>query len=94
MPYYRKKPVVIEAIQYTGKESVNTMTKQWGEAFCNAAEFDEVVGLFICTLEGDMEATLKDYIIKGLENEFYPCKENIFDKSYELAFPNGQSGAV
>ena len=74
---YRKKPVVIEAIQWTGK---------------NLPEIDNFIGkivdnkettLVIHTLEGDMEASIGDYIIKGINGEFYPCKPDIFDKTYE-----------
>lgn len=74
---YRKKPVIIKAIQWTGK---------------NLSEIDDFMGrtvenkgaaLVIHTLEGDMEASIGDYIIKGLNGEFYPCKPDIFAKTYE-----------
>lgn len=74
---YRKKPVTIEAIQWLGT---------------NLSEIDDFVGrsiankgttLVIHTLEGDMEASIGDYIIKGVNGEFYPCKPDIFDKTYE-----------
>ena len=76
---YRKKPVIIEAIQWNGK---------------NLTEIDNFVGgslkiegssLVIYTLEGDMEASINDYIIKGVNGEFYQCKPDIFDKTYERA---------
>ena len=76
---YRKKPVVIEAIQWNGK---------------NLTEIDNFAGGSICikgtslmihTLEGDMEASINDYIIKGVDGEFYPCKPDIFSKTYEKA---------
>lgn len=73
---YRKKPAIIEAIQWTGK---------------NLSEIDNFMGgivenkgaIVIHTLEGDMEAPIGDYIIKGVNGEFYPCKPDIFDKTYE-----------
>ena len=74
---YRKKPVIIEAIQWNGE---------------NLSEIDEFTRgkvknhesvLIIPTLEGDMYASLNDYIIKGVNGEFYPCKPNIFAKTYE-----------
>ena len=74
---YRKKPVTIEAIQWLGT---------------NLSEIDDFVGgsiankgttLVIHTLEGDMEASIGDYIIKGVKGEFYPCKPDIFAKTYE-----------
>ena len=76
---YRKKPVIIEAVQWNGK---------------NLTEIDNFVGgslkiegssFVIHTLEGDMEASINDYIIKGVNGEFYPCKPDIFDKTYESA---------
>ena len=76
---YRKKPIIIEAIQWNGK---------------NLSEIDNFMGrlvenkgttLVIHTLEGDMEASINDYIIKGVNSEFYPCKPDIFDKTYERA---------
>ena len=74
---YRKKPVTIEAIQRLGT---------------NLSEIDDCVGgsiankgttLVIHTLEGDMEASIGDYIIKGVKGEFYPCKPDIFLATYE-----------
>lgn len=75
---YRKKPVVIEAIQYT-KENVNECLN-----FCEGAAFINCVGgVAIKTLEGGIIASIGDYIIKGIKGEFYPCKPDIFKKTYE-----------
>lgn len=73
---YCKKPVVIKAIRWDG---------------CNLEELKSFVGsaltydgkLIIHTLEGDHEAKVGDYIIKGVQGEFYPCKPEIFAKTYE-----------
>ena len=78
---YRKKPVVIEAVQWTGE---------------NIEEILDFVGLDgiydylrksleIATLEGDMKASMGDFIVKGVNGEFYPCKPDIFEKTYEVA---------
>ena len=74
---FKKKPVIIEAIQWNGENlsEINEFTK-------NEVENHELV-LIIPTLEGDMYASLNDYIIKGVNGEFYPCKPGIFDKTYE-----------
>ena len=74
---FRKKPVTIEAIQWNGENlsEINEFTK-------NEVENRESV-LIIPTLEGDMYASLRDYIIKGVNGEFYPCKPDIFAKTYE-----------
>lgn len=77
---FRKKPVVIEAVQWDGH---------------NRAEIVEFVGdaldeawsvggyCFINTLEGRMNCAVGDWVIKGLRGEFYPCKPDIFEATYE-----------
>jgi hypothetical protein len=75
---YRTKPVVISALQWTGNNSEEMLK------FCERCFFkSEKRDLIIVTLEGDMQATIGDYIIKGVKNEFYPCKEDIFKLTYE-----------
>ena len=75
---YRKKPVVIEAVQWTGYFPAIT-------DFCSKAflSITDMQYLMIPTLEGVMMANIGDYIIKGVEGEFYPCKERIFISTYE-----------
>jgi hypothetical protein len=82
MPRYTKKPVTIDAIQWTGKnrsEILNFCTDGY-VSYSNAKLEPE---LKIQTLEGLMTATVGDYIIKGISNEFYPCKESIFLLTYD-----------
>ena len=91
---YRKKPVVIEAIQWDGTNNNEVLD------FCDKAEFQYVIrkpknifsnkreryvmmALFIQTFEGLHEASIGDYIIEGVNGEFYPCKQDIFKKTYE-----------
>lgn len=85
MAKYRKKPVVIEAKQLLEESIVDVIgwlaNHQSVEVFSN--ENDEVKGLYIITLEGKMLASMNDYIIQGVNGEFYPCKPDIFEKSYE-----------
>lgn len=79
---FRKKPVVIEAIQWTGENTQEVYQ------FCNSGSRDcHIMGdkLLIKTLEGTMEASAGDYIIRGVNGEHYPCKPDIFDKTYEKA---------
>lgn len=80
---YRKKPVVIEAMHYTSDEDVVPIL-EWVGSEGQAAAYDDGE-LVIFTLEGEMHASLGDYIIKGIEGEFYPCKPDIFEKTYESA---------
>jgi hypothetical protein len=75
---YRKKPVEIEAIQYT--------EDNYSEIYAFLGKEDEgFMGEWfkIKTLEGDMIAHVGDYIIKGVKGEFYPCKPDIFELTYE-----------
>ena len=78
---YRKKPVVIEAIQFVGgKESAKQMQDLIDGAIWHYVH--DTISLD--TLEGRMFASKGDWIIKGIEGEFYPCKPSIFKKTYEL----------
>lgn len=76
---YRKKPVVIEAIQY----HAGMFYKEFDD-FTGGKARQEDNTLVIDTLEGTMTAQFGDYIIKGVKNEFYPCKPDIFEATYEL----------
>jgi hypothetical protein len=76
---YRKKPVVIEARQLHFDTSLQEDLREWCGGFKGPDG-----GVFIHTLEGRMLAVTGDYIIKGVNGEFYPCKPNIFEKTYDL----------
>ena len=89
MPAYRKKPVVIEAVKWTGSNleeiikltGLHSSAKKW-----SWEEYEEIVaanGLKIFTLEGPLNAAIGDMIIKGVSDEFYPCKPDIFNATYE-----------
>lgn len=82
---FRKKPVVIEAIQLS-KEPDNVAEVALIE-FLRDADWspDGDGGLVIRTLEGNMRADAGDYIIRGVKGEFYPCKPDIFAATYEEA---------
>jgi len=84
MPQYRKKPVVIEAMQLT-PESLEVV-----ETFCGGAIKGTALPrperiIHIQTLEGEMTASMGDYVIRGVKGEFYPCKPDIFEATYEAA---------
>ena len=83
MTKYRKKPVVIEAIQLT-PDSINAVREFMQDAGSHRISAANVI-VVIHTLEGDMIARDGDYIIKGVQGEFYPCKPDIFLTTYELA---------
>jgi ADP-heptose:LPS heptosyltransferase len=86
---YRKKPVVIEAVEWTGNNleeiiaftGLHPSAEKW-----SWEKYEEIVkkeGLKIFTLEGTHFANIGDYIIKGVKGEFYPCKPDIFEATYE-----------
>jgi hypothetical protein len=79
---YRKKPVIIEAIQWDGSFEGHHLANQFTGM---SLEIDTVnkCCLFIPTLEGVMEVKPLDWIIKGVKGEFYPCKPDIFEMTYE-----------
>lgn len=88
---YRKKPVIIEAIQWTGL-NLEEIREFVGESLqYNILDTAWEVGkgvphvyMQICTLEGNHECTKGDFIIKGINGEFYPCKPDIFEKTYNI----------
>ena len=91
---YRKKPVVIEALIWRGhnlKEIIAFTGLHESANKWSWEEYKAVVakdGLKIFTLEGAMLANIGDYIIQGVNGEFYPCKPDIFHKTYEPVIDN------
>lgn len=78
---YRKKPVVIEAMRFSPDANENHDLDVW---LGKTAWFDkENRQYMIYTLEGTITASVGDYIIKGVQGEFYPCKPDIFEQTYE-----------
>lgn len=84
---FRKKPVVIEAVQWMGQDFWEDRDKN--KMLIDEYEKGNIVvcpkELYIKTLEGKMTASVGDYIIQGVNGEIYPCKPDIFDKTYEIA---------
>lgn len=82
---YRKKPVVIEAIQFEDNSDriIEIHEFMGGDTIRVNYEDKDNPYLKIETLEGIMKASVGDYIIKGVNGEFYPCKPDIFEKTYE-----------
>lgn len=82
---YRKKPVVIEVVEFKGFENIEEVQKfMKGNIKLNfPSDNENDVYLLIDTLEGTMIAKIGDYIIKSVNGEYYPCKADIFHKTYE-----------
>lgn len=92
---YRKKPVVIEAFQYDGDlmgSDGKYYVPEWavkafkdGDMYYGAfSSYEHPCELFISTLEGSHHVSVGDYVIQGIVGELYPCKPDIFEKTYEL----------
>jgi len=96
MAKFRKKPVTIEAHQFTGKDSYWEMPKVFNDDpgfIGKTSYFEDTNDLSIFTLEGDMKAKIGDWIIKGVKGEYYPCKPDIFESTYEpLVFTYSKMG--
>lgn len=90
MPKFRKKPVVIDAMQWDGGNPMPVLV--WAAAFGGEAQFIADMGkLAVVTLEGDLNATAGDWIIRGVKGEFYPCKPEIFAATYEAVPATGEN---
>lgn len=86
MAKYRKKPVVIDAIRWDGGNLLELV------GFVDdKSVLVDVGNIFIRTLEGYMEISIGDYIIKGVKGEFYPCKPDVFEMTYEGVTDDGKS---
>lgn len=77
MKKYRKKPVTVDAIKWDGRDLLELV------GFAGAAVRVFKGSIHIETLEGLMRINPGDYLIKGVKGEFYPCKPDIFEKTYE-----------
>lgn len=89
MARFRKKPVTIDAFRWAGGPAEAAVAIRWildsGGLAHYATTNLEHGRIVISTLEGEMQATPGDWIIKGVAGEFYPCKPDIFEQTYEPA---------
>jgi len=88
MAKFRKRPVEIEAVRV--KEAIKAVVKDWSALpwwLANAYDDGKIVfigeSIFIKTLEGEMQAKVDDWIIRGIAGELYPCKGEIFEATYD-----------
>ena len=84
MKQYRKRPIVIEAILVPNKSEEAYAVRDHLKRLGADIDLSLVPGMTIRTLEGTMHASPGDYIIKGVQGEFYPCKPDIFEQTYEV----------
>ena len=84
---YRKKPVVIEAMQWDGSIQSADEIEAWSGKTACWADSNLETRIFVATLEGEMRAAPGDWIIRGVKGEFYPCKPDIFAATYEAVEP-------
>jgi len=86
MKQFRKKPVVIEAVQWDGTTEQAIEIDTWMHGCATVmtdAKRPDYCELTIETLEGVMRVDPGDYVIRGIQGEFYPCKPDIFAETYE-----------
>lgn len=79
-----KRPVEVEAMLLTGNRDSQTEVIRWVLRFGGIAAMDQEGSVLIHTLEGSMTANPGDFVIKGVNGEFYPCKPDIFHKTYDI----------
>lgn len=82
MKRYRKKPIEVEALQWNG-DNGDAIERWCPHASVIWSGASQRLVIIVSTLEGDMKANIGDYIVKGVEGEFYPCRGDIFEKTYE-----------
>lgn len=82
---YKKRPVVVEAVQYTPETMTECLQflKDNKARYVLASAEPEVIDIKLVNLEGSMTVKYGDYIVKGVQGEFYPCKPDIFEATYE-----------
>lgn len=84
MPKFRKKPVIIDAVQYDGNfRCLDVFALSEVSHFIVSKDENGKQCIKIPTLEGEMIASVGDYIIRGIKGEYYPCKPDIFEATYE-----------
>lgn len=94
---YRKKPIVVDAIQWTGNNELEVMGFVGRQLTVNkppsGMEHDREIpdawyNIVIPTLEGNMTAIRGDMVIRGVKGEYYPCKLDVFGQTYEIVENN------
>lgn len=84
MNKWRKRPVIIEAVQFLDRvEAMKPLADFLPDGIVPQEDLNGNMFLIIPTLEGDHRANEGDYIIRGVKGEFYPCKPDIFHMTYE-----------
>ena len=86
MPKFIKKPVAVHAVQFNGSSTHANQIREWMAGGIEPPEKGihtrDICQLTIPTLEGVMEVSTGDYVIQGIKGEFYPCKPDIFERTY------------
>lgn len=79
---YQKKPIVVEARHFDGTDKSLKELCEWADTYCVVNEEGQFV---VNTVEGPLHVSVGDWVIKGIKGEFYPCKPDIFEMTYEWA---------
>jgi len=91
---YRKKPVVIDAIEWDGFDHTLRNIRRMAPAGKRAVKLAPGGGIAIVTLEGEMRANIGDFVIRGIRGELYPCKPDIFHATYDRVQDDRDVGAA
>lgn len=92
---YRKKPVAIEAMQLTSENASEVAAWCGGDTWVDSMLYpadERPIHVMIRTLEGTMQADPGDFVIRGVQGEFYPCKPDIFAATYERDSGSNRAG--
>lgn len=93
MPYYRKKPIPVEARQFTGDNFLEL--QDWSNDLVTLSDYDEdAICVHTHTLEGSVGGETGDYVVKGVREEFYICLKDIFEETYEPSDKNDVATAI
>lgn len=89
--FFRKKPVIIAAFYWDGVsvDELDAWSEQWPSA--HWPFYSDGEDILVRTLEGEMRANPGDWIIRGVQGEFYPCKPDIFEATYERVANGGEA---
>ncbi len=83
MPKFRKRPVVVEAMRNDGTTRQADAIRAWSGDKLQDHWTNRQTEFYVDTLEGRMTAVVGDWIIRGVQGEYYPCKPDIFEETYE-----------
>jgi hypothetical protein len=88
MTFYRKKPIIVDAVRWTGSnwDEMEQLSRNCNKDCEIVVDND---GMSIVTMEGIMDINIGDWVIRGIDSELYPCKDDVFRKTYDRLIVSG-----